>query len=52
MESIEVWYKSVESNMGSPIFEQDLEFFYSAFFQSTFVNAVTLDIGLVLHIRA
>ena len=29
MGNTEVWYKSVESNTGSPIFEQELEFILS-----------------------
>ena len=32
-----VWYKSVESNTGSPIFEQELEFFHSVKW-STIIN--------------
>ena len=51
MENTGVWYKSVESNTGSPIFEQGLGY-ENAIFQSTFVNAMTLDIGFVLHIYA
>ena len=32
----EVWYKSVESNTGSPIFEQELEFFHSVYILMNF----------------
>ena len=32
-----VWYKSVESNTGSPIFEQELELFHSVKFLSWFL---------------